>query len=201
MTLEFFGEVDKNSKGEIASSMPAWYHEVKIEDLKERVAKKERQIENGQILSESVPLVKQEIRESKEKIEQIEASKPILRGGQKDMIAKVYHDLQNQIATSIPSIRDEREGYANPRDELKRMKDKHLTVSPEMAEAYGVKHVKGKISGDDGNRMYKMIGKLLGENQNIEKIRREGRSEAQKQMDELTKLALGNLNGREGIKA
>lgn len=199
MTVEFFGDVDKNSRGEVSSVMPAWFFDVKLDDLRETVARKKRQIENGQILPESVLLVRQEVVDIEGKIEDIEKSKPILNTTDKDKMSKVYHALQNKIATSMPTHRDEKMGYADPREELKRMKDKHISIDPAVAKSCGMKPVKGKISGDEANKIYRMIGRVLGENENVEKIRREGRSESQRSMDEMTKFIMEEkINGAKG---
>jgi len=193
MAIEFFGDVDKNKDGNIAGEMPAWFHDVHLEHLEESVAKKKRQLERHEILPENAFMVKQEIMNSETRIKEIKASKPVLKGGQKDMIAKQYYELQNQISTSMPTRREDKEGYANPREELKRCKEHHISVSPELAKSCNVKLVKGKVTGDGAARMYKMMGRVLGENENIETIRREGVSESQRSMEELTRHVLGKI--------
>lgn len=201
MAIEFFGNVDKNKNGEISSDMPAWFFDVHLEYLEEEVAKKKRRIDRGEIPPDNALMVRQEIVNQEDRIKEIKSSMPKLKGGQKDMIYKQYCILQNEIATSMPTRRDNVEGYTNPREELKRMKTQHIPVNQELAKACNVKVVKGKVSGDDASRMYKMMGRILGENENVEKIRREGRSESQRSMEDFTKHILETkLNGREGIK-
>jgi len=61
---------------------------------------------------------------------------------------------------------------------MKRMKTKHIQIDPQMAAALGVKPVHGKISGDEANKCFQILGKFLGESTNIESLRRDGNSEA-----------------------
>ena len=190
MAIEFFGNVDKNSKGEIASDLPAWYFDFHLSELEESVSKKKRQIERGQILPESVFNVQNEIKSKEVRIKEIQASKPKLVGGQKDKVSKAYFSLKNEIANSMPTKLENMEGYTNPREELKRMKDFHIKVDPEIAKACNVKMERGKVTGDGADRIFKMSGRLLGENENIEKIRREGQSEAYRTMEDLTSKIL-----------
>jgi len=191
--IQFFGNVDKTKDGAVASEMPAWFFDVQMEKLTEDISRKERQIERGQVPPDHVFMVKNEIEGLKKKVTEIQMSKPTLKGGQKDMVYKEYQGLQQQLADSMPTIREDRRGFVNPRDELKRMKTPHIGISEKMAEACGVKTTKGKISGDQAAKCYKMMGKILGENTNVERIRREGRSESYRSMEDLTKRILDKV--------
>lgn len=193
--IQFFGSVDKNKDGKIASSLPAWFHDVQLEKLTEEVSRKERQIGRGEVPPDHVFMVKNEVENLKKKITEIQMSKPTLRGGQKDMVHKEYQQLASQIADSMPTRREDRNGFVNPRDELKRMKSPHIAISQKMADACGVKPVNGKISGDQAARCYKMMGKVLGENTNVEKLRKEGHSESYRTMNELTEKILDKVAG------
>ena len=196
MVIEFFGDVDRNIKGEVNAEMPAWFHDIHLADFEEKIARNQRQIKRGEVALESVPIVQQDIARLKERVKEIRASKPMLKGGQKDMIAKQYFALQTAIADSMPTHRDNKKGYVNPRDELKRWKEYHVPVDKDLAKACNVKFEKGKTTGNGADKMYKMMGRLLGENENIEKIRKEGRSESQRSQDEMTKHILENFDGR-----
>jgi len=194
MGIEFFGDIDKDNTGKVTSQTPAWFMDIHLEYLEEDTNKKRRQVERGEIPPEHLYMINNEIKNQQGKIDDIKAGRPKLIGGQKDMIAKQYHELQNLIADSLPTRRDDRRGYVNPRDELKRAKDKHIQVKPELAEACNMKHNGGKISGDDANRMYRMMGRVLGENENVERIRKEGKSESYRSMEELTERILAKAN-------
>jgi len=187
MTIEFFGEADRNSKGEVTSEMPAWYFTKHMRDLKESLDRKNREIDRGDIPRQSVPIVAQEIKKIEKKIDELKAGCPKLIGGQKDKLAKAYHDLQNKIKESLPTRLENEKGVADPYKELDRMKNHHIQVDPELAKACNVSVTKdGKVNGDGANKMYKLFGRRLGENENVEKIRREGMTESQQMMHELT---------------
>ena len=194
--IQFFGKVDKNKDGDISSEMPAWFFDVQLDRLTESVSKKQRQLDRGEVPPEHAFTMKNEIAGLKEKITNIQMSKPTLKGGQKDMVYKEYQNLEQQIADSMPTRREDRQGFVNPRDELKRMKSPHIAITPKMAEACGVNPVKGKISGDQAAKCYKMMGKVLGENTNVERVRREGHSESYRTMEDLTRQVLDKVGGR-----
>ncbi len=191
--IQFFGNVDKTKDGSISSEMPAWYFDVQLETLIESASKKQRQLDRGEVPPEHAFMMKNEIAGLKKKITEIQMAKPTLKGGQKDMVYKEYQALQQQISESMPTRREDRQGFVNPREELKRMKTPHIGISDKMARACGVKPVRGKISGDQAAKCYKMMGKILGENTNIERIRREGKSESYRTMENLTKRILDKV--------
>ncbi|NIA30724.1 MAG: hypothetical protein GWP06_12530 [Actinobacteria bacterium] len=193
--IQFFGNVDKNAKGEIASELPAWFHDVQLEILIESMRRKERQLERGEVPPEHAFMVKNEIENEKKKITEIQMSKPTLKGGQKDMVYKEYTSLAGQISDTMPTVREDRRGFVNPREELKRLKTRHINISDKMANACGVKPVRGKITGDQAAKCYRMMGKVLGENTTIEKLRREGRSESYRNMEDLTEKILKKVAG------
>lgn len=192
MAIEFFGEVDKNKKGEIASEMPSWFHDAHLDVLEESVAKKKRQIKRDQIPQETIHTVKNEIKKKEAKIKAIKQSIPKLIGGQKQKVADQYHKLRNMIADSMPNELEVKKGFVKPQEELKRWKTPNIKVDPELAKACNVKVTKdGLVSGDGANKMFSLMGKRLGESYDIERIRKPGRTEAYKSMEELTAKILG----------
>ena len=177
MAIEFFGEADRNIKGEVVSEMPAWYFKTHMRELKESLDRKNRQLDRGDIPRQSVPIVAQEIKKIEAKIDELKAGCPKLIGGQKDKLYKEYCKLQNEIRDSLPTRLENEKGVADPYVELSRMKKHHIKVDPELAKACNVKVDKaGKVTGDGANKMYKLFGRRLGENENVEKIRKEGMS-------------------------
>ena len=59
----------------------------------------------------------------------------------------------------------------------------------------GVTPVKGKITLKQAKKFYKMSGKMRGENSNLERLRREGKSESYRSMEDLTKKILEKVAG------
>jgi len=188
--IRFFGEVDLNSQGGRISDVPAWCFDVHIDEMEESIARKQRQIELGIVASDSVHLMKEEIRAEKEKLEAIISSKPVLTDSQRDKCWNAYKLLKERISDTLPTRKEMNDGLVNPHDELKRMKGKHISISPEIAKACMVKPVNGKISGDEANKCYQILGKVLGENTSPERLRKDGGGEAYKTMEDLTRAIL-----------
>ena len=188
--IRFFGEVDLNSQGGRTSDVPAWCFDVHIDEMEESIARKQRQIELGIVAPDSVHLMKEEIRAEREKLELIKSSKPELTGSQKDKCYNAYKVLGERIADTLPTRKEMQDGLVNPHDELKRMKSKHISISPEIAKACMVKPVNGKISGDEANKCYRILGAALGEDVSTERLRRDGGGEAYKTMESLTRAIL-----------
>jgi len=188
--IQFFGEVDLNDKGGISSDMPAWYFDVHIENLRENVERKARGLAMNLYAPDQVLRVKEEITTEREQLKKIEGSRPTLSGEQKDRCFRVYESLKKQIAETMPTRKEAKEGLVSPHSELKRLKTKHIKVDTELAKACGVKVVKGNISGDEANKMFQILGKTLGEDTNVERLRRDGKSESYKSMDALTQAIL-----------
>jgi len=191
--IKFFGEIDLNdTTGEIKSDMPAWYFDIHIMELEESMDRKKRMIDRGVVDPDQVPVLRNQIEGDRARLEAINKSRPDLSGRYKDMAWKAYESLQQQIKDTMPTRKESRDGLVNPHEELDRLKKKHIAINPEVAKACGVNVVRGHITGDEANKCYQILGKALGENTNIEKIRREGNSEATRSIHELTKLILSN---------
>jgi len=194
--IQFFGEIDLNDQtGERRSEYPAWYFDVHIEELREGVERKQRQLDQGLILPDQVQMMKADIERENEKLKTIEKSRPRLTGEQKDRCWNAYKEVADQLATTMPTRKQTQDGLVNPHDELKRMKKtKHIEIDPAIAKSCGVKPVNGKVTGDEAVKCYKILGKVLGESTNPERLRRDGQHEAYKSIHDLTKMI---LEGRE----
>jgi hypothetical protein len=171
--IQFFGEIDLNDHGGIRSEMPAWYLERHIEELEESINKKETALKFNRIAPDVVPRMREEIKAEKEKLEKIKGSKPELNDSQKDRCASTYEKLEKHIRDTMPTRKQTKDGLVNPYDELKRMKSHHIPIDTQMAKMLGVKAVNGKITGDAANKCYQILGKMLGENTSIERLRRD----------------------------
>ena len=194
--IKFFGEIDCNEKdGSIRSDMPAWYFDAQIEELRESASKKQRMIERGLVEQDQVPQLRNEIAGEKARLKAIESSRPKLQGKALDMTANAYESLAKQIRESMPTRKETKNGLVSPQSELARLKDKrHIKIHPEIAKACGVNAVKGHITGDQANKCYQILGKALGEDTSVERLRRDGNTEAYKSMHELTQAILKGAN-------
>jgi len=188
--IRFFGEVDLNEKGGRISDIPSWCLDVHIDEMEEAIGRKRRQIEMGIIPQEQIYSMKEEIRMEQERLDKIKDGKPVLTGTQKDKCYSAYKKLAERISETLPTRKEMNDGLVNAHDELRRMKEKHISISPEIAKACMVKPVAGKISGDEANKCYRILGAALGENTSTERLRRDGGGEAYKTMEALTKAIL-----------
>lgn len=194
--IQFFSEVDMNDKGYITSAMPAWYFDAHIDELREGVGRKERALQMGMVPQEDIYRTREEIKKEKAKLRSIEASKPELKGANKDRCGRAYESLQNQIKDTMPTRKENYDGLVSPQSELKRLKTKHIKIDPEIGKACGVNVVKGHITGDEANKCYQILGRALGENTFTEALRRDGNTEAYRSMNELTQSILKGLEIR-----
>jgi hypothetical protein len=67
-TIEFFGSADRNIKGEISSSVPAWMLSQHVEELQESVNMKERALKFNRIPAENRPYAEEELRAERERL-------------------------------------------------------------------------------------------------------------------------------------
>ena len=192
--IQFFGEIDMNDQtGAIRSDMPAWFFDVHIDNLREGIERKARGVSLNLYAPDQVLRVKEEIAMERERLKEIEDSRPMLSSTQKDRCFKAYESLRTQIGDTMPTRKEAKNGLVSPHEELKRLKTKHISIAPEIAKACGVHVIHGKISGDEANKCFQILGKTLGESINVERLRRDGNSEAYKSMHDLTQAI---LNGK-----
>lgn len=170
--IQFFGKVDRNKEGKIASEVPAWTMETHLDDLTEGIERKERTIQRGEVPQSELPFAVAELEKSKARYDAIMESKPKFAPKDKDIIAKEYKRLGDEIKDSMFSDSDMRSGKADPHEEARRMVNPIITVNPALAAACGIKIQNGRMSRNDAVRMYKIIGKSLGDNGNAERLRR-----------------------------
>ena len=194
--IQFFSEIDMDDKGHVTSSMPAWYFEAHIDELKETIGRKERALERGYIDQDQIFSVREELKIERKQLKGIEDSKPKLVGRNQDRCWNAYKSLQDQIAETMPTRKENFDGLVSPQSELKRLKTKHIKIDTEIAKACGVNVVHGKITGDEANKCYQILGKALGENTYTEKLRRDGNTEAYRSMNELTQSILKGMEAR-----
>lgn len=196
--IQFFGEVDMDDHGNITSEMPAWYFDVHIEKYEQEIERKERWIKLGYLEQDQIQRTKEEIKQEKKRLKEIKDSIPKLSDGTKDRCWRAYESLAKQIKETMPTRKEALDGLVSPHHELKRLKSKHIKIDPEIAKACGVNVVKGKVTGDEANKCYQILGKAIGDglNTNVEALRRDGNTEAYKSMNDLTQSILKGIEIR-----
>jgi hypothetical protein len=189
--IQFFGDVDMNENNKITSQLPAWYFDRAVDEMQESIDRKKRALKAHMIKEDLIQRTENEIKAEEKRILEVNDSRPKLDGRQQDKCAEAYKQLADQIQNSMPTRKQSRDGLVSPHKELQRMKNKHITIDPTIARACGVKVDKSnRISGDEAAKCYKILGKLLNENTNVESLRRDGNSEAYQSMNDLTQAIL-----------
>lgn len=116
------------------------------------------------------------IRKLKEKLEKIEASKPILSDKDKDAIDKETKDLGKKISAASYSKSDEMKGLVDPHEVVERLTTPCIKLNGEqlsMANKMGCRISRdGEVSVNDANRVWKVYRRLIGESSNTEALRR-----------------------------
>lgn len=193
--IVFFSEVDMDNRtGHITSEMPAWYFDVHIANLDEGIERKKRNLKNNLYEPDQILRVQEEVKVESARLKEITDSRPDLKGTARDKCANAYKSLEEQIKGSMPTRKQTKDGLVSPHEELKRLKSKHIKISPEVAKACGVKVVRGKISGDEAAKCYQILGKALGADTNVERLRRDGNTEAYQSMHDLTQAILKGVS-------
>jgi hypothetical protein len=181
--IRFFGSNDYNKAGRIASEIPSWAMESHIDDLREGIESKRRAIARGDMPYDAIPQAKAEIEREEKQLQSILDGRPKLTAQETDKVARVYKDLSEKISESMFTRDEMMKGFANPQEEAKRMVKPVIKIDKETAEiceANGIRVEKVKnslmVSRNGASKMYKLIGRYLGEHSNTEYLRRQGGS-------------------------
>jgi len=177
-SVEFFGSVDRKDgkpDGRITSQFPAFYFDPQISDLEENIFRNERAIASGAIAPDAIPTLKGEIARDRQRLLEIQKCSVKLTGKDKDEAANLYKELGGKIQDSMFTYTEMMKGLANAHDELKRMKTPIIPVGKHAAvfKKMGINPVKGNVSRDEATRVFKILGKTLGENTNVEHLRKD----------------------------
>jgi hypothetical protein len=175
---KFFGEADRTRDGRIKSDYPGWYQEQHLEDLRESIAQQERALEQEAVPPERKGQYRERLKQEKERLEQIEASKPIFVGIQKDKMANIRKEIGQKISDAQYSRSQIERGLINPHEEARRMTEPCIEVkSQEEAEILkecGARiNEKGMVTRTEAEKAWKIVGRALGEDiTNVEALRR-----------------------------
>jgi len=173
--VQVFGEVDMRN-GKVSSFLPAWYHNVHIDNLSSSIDETERRLEMGQVPQESIHETKMQLKRDRERRDQILASRPKLEGATKDKVAKWREDLGNSISESMFTRTEMKKGLADAHEECRRMMDPCIDVRGDLAgfaKECGIRVSKGKVNREGAAKMWKVASKMLGEISNTAILRRD----------------------------
>ncbi len=171
--FQVFSEVDLNQYGRIGSYMPAWAYTQLIDDLKNEINNMELQVRVSNISAERLSELEKSITNKKERLYEIEEGKPKI---DKDKIDELQNTLGEKIADSMFSRTDMMRGIADAHEEARRMTEKCIKLSDteaKFAKACNIPVSKDKtISRNHASKAWKIARRYLGENSNIELLRR-----------------------------
>lgn len=168
--MDFFSGID--AKG---SQYPAFYFDTHIADLKETIHSKENSIRTGRVDADKVWTIKAEIERDQKTLEEIERTKPHLSDPEKNLLYKAYKEIGKRISQTLFSRSEMMMGLASPHEEAKRMTEKLIDIKEfvDLAKACKVELEKGKASRNGAAKIFKIVGKIIGEPTNIEVLRKD----------------------------
>lgn len=173
----FFGKVDRDRDGKIASEYPAWMHQTNIRNMEEEYESISRAIERGDIDPGDIPYQRQEADKLKQRVEEIYEGRPDLPAGDKDAVARSRKELQELIRDRLFTTTEMKKGTASAIKEAELMSKPCVKLSgklAELAEANGIPmNDKGEVSRTQAERLFKMTSAYLEEDGNVESFRRE----------------------------
>lgn len=170
--LEFFGKVDRDRDGNIGSTLPAWYFDSQVDTMKETIQRREAALERGDIPADYVYQTREDLKRDKERLDNIESSRPVLDEKRSDALGKAYKELSSDIKESMFTRDDMQRGFADAHEEARRMTKPCINIDPELARKCGVNAKGGMISRNDATKIFKIVGKALGEETNVERLRK-----------------------------
>lgn len=176
--MEFFGEPDIVN-GKIGSEMPAWYFEPNIRRVSDKVNELERSLADDNIHDKSRPAKRIELKKHKDRLQKIEASRPKVDDRKLDALSKIRKSLRSKIAETMPSQSQMMRGTANANEEMQRAMQPCIAIEGDevlFAKKCGMriheKRGEALVSRNDATRLWKLAGRLLDEDTNIESIRK-----------------------------
>ena len=174
--IKWLSEVDLNDKGKVASDYPAWYFDVHVKELEEDVRSLENGIDEGVYIGKRRRDAVKQLETKKSRLEKIRSSKPKLEGPNKDRVARSFKELGDKIRESMFSYDASWKQTADAHMEAERMVSPCIAVNDDVAGSFikerGMRVVDGKISRNDASIIWKTMAKSLGEQPDVEGLRR-----------------------------
>ena len=171
--VQFFGEVDLNPRGGVGSAYPGWMFPRLIEEMEEQILYEESQLKDQLLDASQKASIRESIDKKRERLQKIEDGRPKL---DKDEVAGIRGSIGEKIKESLFTYDQMQKGTADAHKELARMKDPCIKLDgKELEYALGARVAISedkKVSRDSAAKIYKMCSAYLGEDSNIESLRR-----------------------------
>jgi len=177
--VQFFSVVDKDPKtGEIKSEYPAWWHDRQMEELKNSIHSQQQYLDRNKVAPEHRDKAVAALERDKEKLSEVEESRPQFTPSQKDSIAKGFGSIQELIAEALPTQRQIDRNTVDHHQEAMRMSQPCISLKkhPDLAKFAQACNVPisrhGEISRDHATKMAHIMGRSLGERFFVENLRK-----------------------------
>lgn len=175
--IQFYGKADRNRDGVVKSEYPGWYLDhTHIDELKDSINRNQTLLDSGLCPPQRIGIIKATLDKEKNNLDSILASKPELSSAEKDKLAKVRKTLGELIKATMFSHSDMMKGIVDDHEEARRMVEFIIDVSGdviyETVKAAEVPMFDGKVTREGATKVWKLIGKLLGEPTNAETLRK-----------------------------
>ena len=158
--IQFFGEFEKHPKGGYRSEYPAWMHGKLLSDMKDELKGKQKALDM-RLPNANEAELREQIREMKTRIDDIESSRPKLTGKNKDDLMKVSDELEGHIKGTLFTRDEMRLGLADAHRELDRSMKPTIPLRKDIADAAGVKLEKGKASREGAIKAWRLIRRAV----------------------------------------
>jgi hypothetical protein len=171
-----FGSADLSEKGKVKSQYPSWYFDHLKDELQNDISRIETDLKFDRIPKSEVAITQERLAQKKEKQKELDRSCVELKGKKKDQVAGVYSELGEKISEQMFSRSDMKKGLADAREEMKRMTEPSIEVKGDaykLAQACNVRVTKGKVTRDGAGKIWKILGKALGNHSNVEHLRKD----------------------------
>jgi hypothetical protein len=158
---QYIGDFDKGS------SIPAWSLDRNKELLSEEVDRIRMDLDSGIVPPEDVHEEEQKYRMKKDRLDKINASRPELKGYQKDRLVKIRDELADELRDSkFTEWQMQSVERCDPHEEVRRMTTPCIPVDEKEAQRMGIKTVNGKANRVDADIMWKNMSSLIGDKPN-----------------------------------
>lgn len=127
--INFYSDIDRNHRGEIANEMPAWCDKSNVSILREEIRELEQRLEMNEIGYSYEPTARAELKAKRGRLEMIEKATPVLNDIQRDKIFDESKDLAKRISASMFSHSACMKGTPDPAVEADRMSECCIDLS------------------------------------------------------------------------
>jgi hypothetical protein len=180
-SLSFYGDIDRDSKGNVSSEYPAFYFTGKVDRLSEDIQTREARLKNPFHVfpteQDKANLI-QEIQDLKDRRASIESSRPKMDDAESKVVSSVYKKLGKEIQGRLYSYDAMHRGTASAQKIVDFETKPCIAVDDDIAVVAKRCNVDsfngcGKITGAQAQKIWKICGRLLDAETNVETLRKD----------------------------